>query len=56
MKLMRLFIRNGKELPKRFENPVDPSLMRRIDEERERLRRQGIQVTPLLRVPKHPVA
>jgi hypothetical protein len=51
MKLMRLFTQT-EQLPKRFKNPVDESLMRRIDEQRERLRVQGIEVTPLLRVRK----
>jgi hypothetical protein len=53
MKLMRLFA-PAEQVRKRFENPVDVSLMRRIEEQRERLRQRGIEVTPLLRVPKKP--
>jgi hypothetical protein len=49
MKLMRLFTR-VEQIPKRFENPVDDSLMLRIEEQRERLRLRGVEVTPLLRV------
>lgn len=55
MKLMRLF-RRKEQIPKRFENPVDHTLMRRIEEQRERLRAQGIEVTPLLRARKQPAA
>jgi hypothetical protein len=35
---------------KHFVNPVDELLMRRIDEQRKRLRSAGVRITPLLRI------
>ena len=55
MRLMRIFA-PAEQVAKRFENPVDVALMRRIEEQRERLRERGIEVTPLLRVPKKPTS
>lgn len=46
--------KNTDELRQRFVNVVDESLMRRIEEKRERLCSAGIQVTPVLRVQDNP--